>query len=355
MNSKSMAMGFFVALVLFCGASGAPEKKGPVVITDPVDAGPDGHLQGEYVGSIAAGTEIKVGLQVRALGDGKFEALGYTGGLPGDGWDPTQRVRTFKGAMTGNAAVFADTAAPHDVLTIERGLAVFSTDGKPIGTLKRIVRESKTLGMKPPEGAIVLFDGTSAENFFRGEPRWDPAKYQKAVMTEDKLLAVGRPHGGHVFSKQKFQSCTLHLEFRLAYMPEARGQGRSNSGCYVQGRYEVQILDSFALPLASIDTGDCGGIYSVSKPRLNMCTPPLTWQTFDIEFTAGRFDDAGKKIANPRMTVRHNGVLIHEDVEIDRPGGTTAAPYGDSPEPGILYLQDHGSPLRYRNIWVVPK
>jgi hypothetical protein len=118
----------------------------------------------------------------------------------------------------------------------------------------------------------------------------------------------------------------------------------------MQGRYEVQILDSFGL---SGEHNECGGIYSVKKPDVNMCLPPLSWQTYDIDFTAAKFDAAGKKLANARMTVKHNGTLIHKDVEV--PKRTTASPLAEGRENGPIYIQNHGNPLRYRNIWVIPK
>jgi hypothetical protein len=93
----------------------------------------------------------------------------------------------------------------------------------------------------------------------------------------------------------------------------------------------------------------------VAKPKVNMCFPPLTWQTYDIDYTAGQFDANGKVVKNPRVTVRHNGVLIHDDVELPGERNTTAAPVKAGPEDGPLYLQDHGNPVRYRNIWVVEK
>lgn len=112
------------------------------------------------------------------------------------------------------------------------------------------------------------------------------------------------------------------------------------------------MLDSFGL---SGEQNECGGLYSVKKPDLNMCLPPLSWQTYDVDYTAAKYDDGGKLVKNPRVTIRHNGVIIHDDVELPGERNTTAAPIGAGPQPGPVYLQDHGNPVRYRNIWVVEK
>ncbi|HLQ45872.1 MAG TPA: DUF1080 domain-containing protein, partial [Planctomycetaceae bacterium] len=168
----------------------------------------------------------------------------------------------------------------------------------------------------------------------------DPKKFIDA----DGLMSQG------ITSKQKFQDFSLHLEFLLSYMPAERGQRRANSGCYMQGRYEVQILDSFGL---SGEHNECGGIYTINKPDTNMCFPPLSWQTYDVDYTAAKYDSAGKKTQNAKMSVLHNGVPIHKDVEL--PKATTAAVLGEGPEPGPIYIQDHGNPIRFRNIWLVEK
>ena len=164
-------------------------------------------------------------------------------------------------------------------------------------------------------------------------------------MTDDGLLMQG------CTSKQKFGSCLVHIEFRTPYQPEDRGQGRGNSGIYVGARYECQMLDSFGLEGKD---NECGGLYSVKAPDVNMCLPPLTWQTYDIDYTAAKFE-GDKLVANPRVTIKHNGVVVHDDVELPGERSTTAAPNKPGPEPGPIYLQDHGNPLRYRNIWVVEK
>ena len=126
-------------------------------------------------------------------------------------------------------------------------------------------------------------------------------------------------------------------------MPEARGQGRGNSGVYLQGRYEVQVLDSYGLEGKD---NECGGIYKVGAPLVNMCAPPMQWQTYDITFHAPKSESAGATV-----TVVHNGVTIHNDLIIPKPTG--GALDSNVTEPGGIYLQDHGNPVQFRNIWLV--
>lgn len=294
--------------------------------TDPQLAAredPDFSIQGEY-GSADPGSPW--GLQVVALGGGRFDAWLLEGGLPGAGWAPGKQRLKLVGRRDGDTTELAGTAA---WVTIREAVASIAMDGRKF-QLPRIRRESPTLGAKAPAGAKVLFDGRSADAWIDGQ------------MEGDLLV------NSDVLSKETFGDYTLHLEFRTPYKPFARGQKRGNSGVYHQGRYETQVLDSFGLEGSANETG---GIYSIAAPRLNACLPPLSWQTYEIDFTAARWKD-GKKIANARITVRLNGVLIHENQEL--PHATAAAKFAESPEPGPVYLQHHGNPVRYRNIWIVP-
>jgi hypothetical protein len=142
----------------------------------------------------------------------------------------------------------------------------------------------------------------------------------------------------------------LHIEFRAPFMPRARGQGRGNSGVYLADQYEVQVLDSFGLE--GLDN-ECGGIYKAAKPLVNMCFPPLAWQTYDIDFRTARFSPDGKtKKENASVTIRHNGVPIQYNLELKSatPGG-----HRSDEHPGPIFLQNHGNPVRFRNIWLVPR
>jgi hypothetical protein len=132
-------------------------------------------------------------------------------------------------------------------------------------------------------------------------------------------------------------------------MPSASGQARGNSGVYLQGRYEVQVLDSYGLELG---LGDCGSIYGKKVAAVNASRAPERWQSYDIEFRAPRIDSSGARTAGARLTVWHNGIRIHDDFELDGP--TAGGEPGEGPT-GPLLLQDHGDPVRYRNVWVLPR
>ncbi|MCS7168848.1 MAG: DUF1080 domain-containing protein [Gemmatales bacterium] len=298
------------------------------VATDPAHAGPDFPVQGEYIGETA--NQQRLGAEVVALGDGKFLVNFLPGGLRGQGGEYAKRIEA-QGQRDGFITRIRSKDGKWSA-TIENGRMLGTTADGTTFELKRIIRESKTLGQKPPPNAVVLFDGSNADN-------WEPQSHAKLV--DGALL------GNDIASKQKFRDHKLHLEFRLSFMPYARGQARSNSGVYIQHRYEIQVLDSFGLRGAN---NECGGIYGQFAPLVNMCYPPLQWQTYDVEFRAARFDSNGKKISNAIISVWHNGVLIHDKVELKGPTGG-GQPENDSPGP--LFLQSHGGQVRYRNIWVV--
>ncbi len=200
---------------------------------------------------------------------------------------------------------------------------------------------SPTMGMAPPENAIVLFDGSNFDQW-RDPEGWE--------LLDDGVMMV-TPDGKNLHSKQHFESVHLHVEFRLPSMPRSRGQSRGNSGVFLQGVYEVQVLDSFGLE-GYYD--ECGALYKVSPPWVNACLPPLEWQTFDITYHAPKFNDDGELEAYPRMTVLHNGILIQNDREMPeitawREEGRLAPPPS---APGPIMLQAHGNYVQFRNVWL---
>lgn len=194
----------------------------------------------------------------------------------------------------------------------------------------------------PPKDALVLFDGTNLDAWTKTDGK-TPAPWK---LVDGYAMEV---KGGNIITKEKFGgSFELHVEFRVPYMPDAKGQGRGNSGVYVQGRYEVQVLDSYGLDSKD---DDCGAIYKVSKPKVNACKAPTVWQSYDIKFTAPKYD-GDKKVEPAEMTVYQNGVLIQDHVKINV-DNTTAGLGGKPNAPGPIMLQDHGNPVQFRNIWIV--
>jgi hypothetical protein len=325
--------------VLLGTAQSQEGKKPNAAYTSEKEAGPDFAIQGEYVGDVelANGEKHKVGAQVIALGGGKFRVKFHLGGLPGAGWDgritrlADAQTKDGKAVFVGKLTDPAGEEPAKDIKgNISGGVLTVEVDERT-STFNRLVRTSPTVGAKAPQGAIVLFDGTSAQE-------WKDGK-----IVEGNLLNNG------IYSKRPFKDFKAHLEFRLPFMPYARDQGRANSGFYPQGHnYEVQILDSFGLDGKN---NECGGLYTLRAPGVNMCFPPLSWQTYDIEFKSARFGPDGKKTADAVITVVHNGVTVHDHVSI--PMCTEDHNRKIEDKAGPIHLQNHGNPVYFRNIWVV--
>jgi hypothetical protein len=308
--------------------------------TDPRQTDADFPFQGEYVGEFtqADGAKVRLGAQVRALGDGNFRTMFFLGGLPGDGWDGTSIIQK---APSTDSMIPTDTRRKADKVvidqvyrgTVDAQVLAGQTDRGAKFELKRVHRRSPTEGAQPPAGAIRLFDGTNID-------QWQPG----ARLTSDKLLGPGAT------TRRKFQDFTLHVEFMISYAPATQNiSQRPNSGVFLQRHYEIQILDSFGVVMR---THDCGVLYGLITPTVNMCYPPLTWQTYDIDFTAARYDATGKKLQLAKCSVRLNGVLILDNVDILR---TTGSGTPESPAPEGIYLQYHGLPVFFRNVWLVEK
>lgn len=315
----------------------AQDKKLPrIAINDPAKLKDDADfaVQGEYEGELKIGDETrKIGVQVIARGEGKFVVKPFRNGLPGT--DEKSEARPLGSAVRDGMKTTVKDDKGDEVASIADGVLKISHGGLE-ATLKKVERKSPTLGAKPPEGADVLFgDAKDAAN-------WENGKI--AELSDGKFLMASNPR-----SKKTYQSFTAHIEFRLAWMPNSTGQQRSNSGVYVQDRYELQVLDSFGL---NGENNECGGFYTLSKPKVNMCLPPMSWQTYDIEYTAAEFEGK-KKTKNSKCVVKHNGVLV-QDFEFPKltPGGKFKE---EVPDAGALFFQDHGDPVVYRNVWVLGK
>lgn len=322
MSVASLVLGSILVL------QAADPASPPKAVADPAAVDGDFAYQGEYQGNFFVGRNATRGyaLQVIALGDGEFDGYVLRGGLPGWGWDGGDRLK-LHGRRSEQGLILQ---GPGITATVEPSQAtVDAIDGWIVELVKQ-ERSSPTLGLAPPAGAIRLFDGT------------DTGELNGVKISPDGLLEVG------AITKRAVSDFRLHLEFRTPYMPRARGQGRGNSGVYIQQRYEVQILDSFGLPGAF---NECASLYRQTPPDVNMCLPPLAWQSYDIVFIAARFDAAGKeKISPARLTVFHNGVAVHDQRLI---AAKTGAGQPEGPAPRPILLQNHNDPVRFRNIWLL--
>ncbi len=316
-HSTLLATSLLLGLTFQASLAAAPKAAKNKVIVDPAVAAKDVEyqIQGEYKADCC-------GAQVVALGDNKFRAVLFDGGLPGAGWNRGDEKAEAEGTLAGGEVVFKggfEGTLKNEVLNI-----------KGRGDLQKETRKSPTLGAKPPKGAVVVFDGK--------------ARAIKGNVTDDGLLKEG------AVTTDKFGSFKMHVEFRTPFEPHKRGQGRGNSGFYIHNRYEVQVLDSFGLEGAY---NEAGSLYRFKTPDVNMALPPLVWQTYDIDFTAAKFDASGKKIKNARITVRHNGVVVQDNVEL--PKGTGNGGRRAEVPAEHIHIQNHSNPVRFRNIWIIPK
>ncbi len=309
------------------GTLSAKESDADKLVAIEVDkAGPDFAVQGEYAGTTKGGK--KLGIQVIALGDASFRAVLLAGGLPGDGWDGKSRVEAEGKTADGKTSFGEHGSIANDEFTGSEGGDAFA--------LKKVHRESPTMGAKPPAGAVVLFDGSNTD-------AWNKGKIE--TVGGEKCLAFGAE------TKKNFTSYVLHVEFREPFKPFARSQERGNSGIYIHHTYEIQVLDSFGL---KPEFNDIGSLYREVTPLLNMCFPPLSWQTYDIDWQGPGFDAAGKKTKNAQVTVKLNGVLVQDKLEVKSGTGANKTK-PETPAGGPLWLQDHNNPVYFRNVWLQEK
>ncbi len=230
------------------------------------------------------------------------------------------------------------------------GIKVHETD--PVKQPQPPVVEPKAYdaeAAKAPEGAIVLFDGTekTAANWTDtkgGETKW---KLAGGALECTK-------GSGYIQTKEQFGSCQLHIEFATPSEVKGDGQGRGNSGVFLMGRYEIQVLDSY--DNTTYPDGQCGALYGRAKPKVNASRKPGEWQTYDITFHRPLFDEKGNVTRKAKFHVVHNGHVIHDNLELS--GGTgwrgphSISEYKAHGDTGPLQMQDHGNPVRFRNIWI---
>lgn len=217
--------------------------------------------------------------------------------------------------------------------------------GTPVRlVLKKVAESPPTLGQKPPKGAIVLFDGSGFDEWVHDDRKravtWKLFDGQVMEIVSDKWNNMENRKngiGGSIVTRGTFKSMKLHMEFRVPVEAGKAGQKRGNSGVFISGFKEIQILNSHGMPGY---WNDCGALYRHMPPRVNMAAPPLHWQTYDIEV---ELPERGKTTGF--MTVQHNGVTIHNRIAMEM---------GRRDKVGIR-LQDHNNAIQFRNIWVVER
>jgi 3-keto-disaccharide hydrolase len=197
---------------------------------------------------------------------------------------------------------------------------------------------------KAPSDAIVLFDGKDLS-------QWLDKDDAAAEWKVENGYFVVVPKTGYIHTKKPFGDCQLHVEFAEPAPPKGESQGRGNSGVFLMGLYEIQVLDSYENKTYA--DGQAAAVYGQYPPLVNASRPPGQWQTYDIVFHAPHFDQSGKLLRPARVTVFHNGVLVQDNVEIRGRTAIGDVPtYAPGPEKAPLALQDHGDLVRYRNIWI---
>jgi len=291
-------------------------------------APPEAEVQGLYEGAVK---DVKFEARVIAMGKDAFKIY-----LRQDlGGGKVGKVE-LDGKVEGDAVTFKSKGGEVEWAASYGAGALKGTAGGVEFTAKRVERKSPTMGKKPPQGAIVMLDGKNFENITpsKSAEEWKPA--------EDGSIQVAK---GGMNSKQQFDgSFDYHVEFLCPLQPPARSQGRGNSGCYLPNGDEVQVLDSFGMD--TYKGGGCGGLYNYKDPDVFdvfslASLPPLEWQTYDMEYRVEKAD--GKLVGKPKLTVYHNGIKIHDNAELK-----------NAAKKGGFHWQDHGNPVRYRNIWIVP-
>jgi hypothetical protein len=234
--------------------------------------------------------------------------------------------------------MFIDGVKVHEEDVTKQPLPPAVTPGEPAGFFA------------PPSDAVVLFDG-SEESFKQNwtDMQGGPSQWR---VVDGALESVKK--AGYIQTKEKFGSCQLHIEWTAPVKVEGNGQGRGNSGVFLMGTYEVQVLDSFENQTYA--DGQAGALYGRSKPLVNASRKPGEWQSYDIIFHRPLFDDQGKVVRRATFTVFHNGVLIQDHTILS--GGTgwmgphAASEYKAHPDKLPITLQDHGNPVRFRNVWI---
>ncbi|MCP5537663.1 MAG: DUF1080 domain-containing protein [Akkermansiaceae bacterium] len=299
---------FSLLMACTCQAQKADSKKAVTPTWTSAEAASKENARFKWIGEYRSATG-KHFHQVTLLKNGSYLITTYQGGLPGRGWDQSKATSKVLGQKDLEAVLLK---------------------------AEKVVYQSPTMGKKAPADATIVM----------------PSGFTNV---KDGILHAGGT------TKKDVGSFKMHLEFKLPFKPQRNpgNQDKGNSGIYIFNNYEIQVLDTFALDYASTEhpikleshmNQWCGCLYKTKMADVNMCLPPLVWQTYDIEFTAPVFKD-GKKVENAILTVFHNGVKIHNKVELK--SGTGAGAKRKQVARGPILFQEHGNPTVYRNVWIV--
>ncbi|MEV0733121.1 family 16 glycoside hydrolase [Polymorphospora sp. NPDC050346] len=294
----------------------------------------------DNLGGLNASTTVHVDVK-RA---GEYEVgLRYSNGPNPFQGDKTISIyvngRKVKQTVLPTTVTWKEWATKTEQLTLRRGVNAiqYRVDATDTGHVNLDL-----ITVRKPGERITLFDGGSLSEWQHTDGR--SATWRRV---DGDAMEV---FGGDLRTRQAFGDFRLHVEFKVPLLPpDVTGQNRGNSGVYLQERYEIQVLDSYGDP--TLDNNEAGAIYLQKAPDVNAATPPETWQTYDIEYRAARYDSAGNKTENARVTVVWNGVLVHDDVAITGPTGGNIP---EGPATGSIRLQDHQNTVQYRNIWIEP-
>ena len=319
------SLSLIVALALIAGA-------GVALAAAPTEEG----VQGLYEGTRtdAAGAH-KFEARVVAWGGGNMKIF-----VRETAADGKVDKADLDGKIDGEALTFKGKAGEKEWALALAGEAITGTAGTDKVEMKKVERLSPTMGAKPPAGAIVLIDGKNFDNVTCAKNK-DGTDQEWKVAPDGGVLVMR----GGIYSKAKMEgSYKMHVEFKNPIMPAQRDQGRGNSGVFMANGDEIQVLDSFGSP--SYKGGGCGGLYHYKDPDAFdgfslASAPPGQWQTYDIEYKVEKAD--GKLTGKPTLTVLHNGIKIHDNAKCEKDAKV-----------GNFQLQDHGNPVQYRNVWVLP-
>jgi hypothetical protein len=257
-----------------------------------------------------------------------------------------QKCFTLLAALIGAGLVSSDAAPKKDEhkpnpMLPDQLWRVHDTNRPP----PRMVTPGATFshGAPAPADAVVLFDGKDLS-------KWRGPKSEPGWKVENGYMEVVKK-SGNIATEDEFSDFQLHLEFATPAQVEGKSQGRGNSGIFIFGKYEVQILDSFDNPTYA--DGQCGALYGQTPPLATAIKKPGEWQSYDIIFEAPRWDDTGKLVKRACVTVLLNGVVMHHKKEfIGETRHAEVATYHKPQSRGPIGLQDHGNPMRFRNIWI---